>query len=1024
MKAIKGWTFLCAALALAFGARATVAATAEEGPAAALGEMQAKAAALSVGRIYKLTGAPFVGNRLVLRAKVYGSLSGAKYSWKRDGVQVSTAERLDIASLGAGDFGTYTLTVTAGGKSATSGGYVLAEAPRGVPVGWGAEDHGRTEAPAGESGFVQVASGMNFNLGLKADGTVRAWGYNGHGGCDVPEGLSGVSSVAAGGYGSAGAGFAVKTDGRVEGWGQAWFSETYWDDYAHADWDEEAGDWIYTGDWVTYSDGVDLVGLMPADLSDVVQVAVGSPFAMALKADGTVETWGEGEAWRYDDNMEEWVQYDAYAPPEGLSDVVAIAAGAHFAVALTADGSLTAWGNEDDGEYFGYLPAPASLTDVLAVAANKCGWSGSAGFALQAGGTVAKWGDEYGYTGYESGSATDAAAIDAGQYFFVARKSDGTVTVWDEYNDYGICDVPAAVQGNAFAVAAGGYHCTALLADTDGDSIADAEEAALGRDPSTWEPWERTTAGGTVTVDGKAAEYGVELCLLDAEGTVRGWAETDETGAWSMEGIVPGVYVLQLSAPDAVDTEMSVSTLAGAASLPIDLVPGQAPAPADVVAHEAAESGNCGESCTPVDLPEGTTVYLNLWPAGMDENGLLDLGEVAASHSVIDGTIRLPHWVTVKRPGTGAQIPVPDRVAGIEGATLEAHPHFTKGSGAVRVTTVPAGAEVWVDYADESLGVTPLTVTGLAATTAASHGHILLLKKDGYLRPRPIEFSVEAGTTTQIALELESAENKGLSVSVDGSVAGLDIYLDYLPTGLATPATVQGLGTDEYWEERWHSASHSILLKGDGMRSIAPRMVEAEPVFDGETGEWTWPAETEMHIVPATLLKCQQVTFDANGGTCGTQEKTVETGWKYGALPLAERAGYEHLGWFTAKSGGQQVTAESQVTQEDERTLWAHWKAKTYRVTLDEQGGHGGTTNVTATYAKAMPAITVPSRPGYAFGGYYSAKNGGGRSITRRPARARGPGTRRRPPRSMPSGRRMTSRSRWTRKAERGARQA
>ena len=60
-------------------------------------------------------------------------------------------------------------------------------------------------------------------------------------------------------------------------------------------------------------------------------------------------------------------------------------------------------------------------------------------------------------------------------------------------------------------------------------------------------------------------------------------------------------------------------------------------------------------------------------------------------------------------------------------------------------------------------------------------------------------------------------------------------------------------------------------------------------------------------------------------------------------------------------------------------TIGCTWTANTYAVTLDGQGATAsGTTEVTATYDAAMPAITVPTRTGYTFGGYYTATNGGG----------------------------------------------
>lgn len=47
-------------------------------------------------------------------------------------------------------------------------------------------------------------------------------------------------------------------------------------------------------------------------------------------------------------------------------------------------------------------------------------------------------------------------------------------------------------------------------------------------------------------------------------------------------------------------------------------------------------------------------------------------------------------------------------------------------------------------------------------------------------------------------------------------------------------------------------------------------------------------------------------------------------------------------------------------------------------VTLDLQGGTGGTTQIRASAEADMPSITIPSKTGYIFSGYFSNTNGGG----------------------------------------------
>ncbi len=122
----------------------------------------------------------------------------------------------------------------------------------------------------------------------------------------------------------------------------------------------------------------------------------------------------------------------------------------------------------------------------------------------------------------------------------------------------------------------------------------------------------------------------------------------------------------------------------------------------------------------------------------------------------------------------------------------------------------------------------------------------------------------------------------------------------------------------------------------------------------------------------------QTVSFNGNGGAPAGQTNVYAAGKAYGELPEVGRTGYSFGGWWTSRSGGAQVTATNVVGEEATRTLWAHWAAERYDVALDAQGGEGGTEEVEATYGAAMPAVVVPVRVGFAFGGYYSATNGGG----------------------------------------------
>ena len=120
------------------------------------------------------------------------------------------------------------------------------------------------------------------------------------------------------------------------------------------------------------------------------------------------------------------------------------------------------------------------------------------------------------------------------------------------------------------------------------------------------------------------------------------------------------------------------------------------------------------------------------------------------------------------------------------------------------------------------------------------------------------------------------------------------------------------------------------------------------------------------------------VQFFGNDGTWsdGAQTKTVDIELLKPTVPPdienLSRTGYEFDGWSNA-AGVKQDLPTSTV----EPAMWfACWKAKSYQVTLDPDGGEGGDTSTTATYDAPMQHVTVPNdKDGYIFAGYFDDQN-------------------------------------------------
>ena len=129
--------------------------------------------------------------------------------------------------------------------------------------------------------MIQTASGTDYTLALKSDGTVWAWGVNGEGQLgdgtntdrllpiQVP-GLTGIVQVVSGGRSS----LALASDGTVWSWGS------------------NSNGLLGAG---KENDGFSSTPLHLKGLTNVIQIVAGTYHSLVVKSDGTV--WGRPLAW-------------------------------------------------------------------------------------------------------------------------------------------------------------------------------------------------------------------------------------------------------------------------------------------------------------------------------------------------------------------------------------------------------------------------------------------------------------------------------------------------------------------------------------------------------------------------------------------------------------------------------------------------------------------------------------------------------------------------------------------------------
>jgi len=176
-------------------------------------------------------------------------------------------------------------------------------------------------------------------------------------------------------------------------------------------------------------------------LKFVTSVSAGGEHSLALLADGTVTAWGENEDGQLGDGTTE--TRSVPVPVSALTGVKAIAAGGSHSLALLSNGTVMAWGDDESGQLGdgkttnSEVPvAVKGLTGVKAIAAG-----GSHSLALLNNGTVMAWGDnENGQLGngtLKSSSTpvavkglTGVTAVSAGDEFSLALLPKGTVDAW------------------------------------------------------------------------------------------------------------------------------------------------------------------------------------------------------------------------------------------------------------------------------------------------------------------------------------------------------------------------------------------------------------------------------------------------------------------------------------------------------------------------------------------------------------------------------------------------------------------
>src|SRR5471032_1691785 len=310
-------------------------------------------------------------------------------------------------------------------------------------------------------------------------------------------------------------------------------------------------------------------------------VAAGGSHTVARKADGTLLSWGSNQWGQLGDgtNIDRLspVQVQVTAPTSGtVSPWTVIAAGEYHTVALRADGSLWAWGYNQNGQLGDGTLTPRNVptrigtgTAWVSIAAGK-----SHTIAIDKTGVLWAWGRNFnGQLGDNTtadklvltkiGTFTNWSTASAGATHTLARRADGTLWAWGgnasgQVGNGSLTDVKIPTQVGTstwVAVAAGTLHSVAIRADGAlfswgsnsngqvGNGLGTNATAPVQISKTNPSNWTAVSAGAAYTVG------------VRADGTLWAWGSNSD-------GQLGDGFGLDTSVPNQIGTVTNWSTVA------------------------------------------------------------------------------------------------------------------------------------------------------------------------------------------------------------------------------------------------------------------------------------------------------------------------------------------------------------------------------------------------------------------------------------------------------------------------------
>ena len=410
-------------------------------------------------------------------------------------------------------------------------------------------------------------------------------------------------------------------------------------------------------------------------------------------------------------------------------------------------------------------------------------------------------------------------------------------------------------------------------ADTNSDTWVSAEEAFNYASPlTTWKHYDQHPViyDGDPSHDLLMARYGTSTSgTIDINSVPAGasvWLDGKITGyktPVTLTGISAGSHTVRCSMTGYTDSSQDVTVTAGQTSSLTVTLQGQGPL-----------AGTISVSSTPT----GARIYLDGTDTGYNTPRTFSRVTVG-SHTVrcsMAGYTDASQGVTVTAGRTSAVRVYLTRQAPV--------------TGSISVSSVPAGASVWLDGKITGYK-TPVTLTGISAGS-----HTVRCSMTGYTDSSQ-DVTVTAGQTSSLTVTLQSQGPLAGTISVSSTPTGARIYLDGTDTGYNTPRTFSGVTVGSHTVRcsmtGYTDASQGVTVTA-GRTSAVKVYLTRQALVTGSISVSSVPAGASVwldgkitgYMTPVTLtgisagshtVRCSMTGYtDSSQGVTVTAGKTTE----------------------------------------------------------------------------------------------------------------------------------------------------